>query len=261
MTDPRPSRRTLLLGLGAAALLPAARTRAATAPPAHFPRQDPELVRQVVGASHFDLDRVKELVEARPELAKASWDWGFGDWETPLGAASHTGRREIAELLLAHGARPTVFSAAMLGQVAVVRAFVEARPGVQSIPGPHGIPLLDHARVGGEAAAPVVAYLQEVGGADGGPVSELSEEARQPYLGTYAWGEGDGGRLEVSLDRRGRLSLRIADGTARPLIHLDGHTFHPAGAPSVLVEFETEGGKVVATTVRDGELDLVARRR
>jgi hypothetical protein len=29
------------------------------------------------------------------QLARAAWDWGFGDWETALGAASHMGSRPI----------------------------------------------------------------------------------------------------------------------------------------------------------------------
>ena len=40
-------------------------------------------------------------------LACATLDWGFGDWETALGAASHVGRPEIAEYLIANGAEPT----------------------------------------------------------------------------------------------------------------------------------------------------------
>ena len=87
-------------------------------------RQHQERVRSVVGASHSNLERVRELVLEQPALAKANWDWGFGDWESALGAASHTGRREIAEFLIAHGARPNLFSAAMLGEVDVVRAHV-----------------------------------------------------------------------------------------------------------------------------------------
>ena len=67
----------------------------------------------------------------QPTLSKATFDWGFGDWETALGAASHVGSREIAELLIANGAHPTIFSAAMLGQLDAVKAFVEAAPGIQ----------------------------------------------------------------------------------------------------------------------------------
>ena len=64
--------------------------------PDEFPRQDPNAVQDIVRFAHFNLDKVKELVSARPALAKASWDWGFGDWESALGAASHVGRRDIA---------------------------------------------------------------------------------------------------------------------------------------------------------------------
>ena len=62
-----------------------------------FPSQHPHLAREIVGVAHRDLARVKELVSAHPSLAKASWDWGFGDWETALGSASHVGNRPIAE--------------------------------------------------------------------------------------------------------------------------------------------------------------------
>src|SRR5262245_11651107 len=79
--------------------------------PASFPRQDEEAVREIVGVAHVDLNKVEALVEKRPALANAAYDWGFGDWETPLGAASHVGRREIAEFLLSKGARLDLFAA------------------------------------------------------------------------------------------------------------------------------------------------------
>jgi len=69
-----------------------------------FPSHPPALVKEMVAVSHGNIARVRELVQQHPELAKAAWDWGYGDWETALGAASHMGNREIAELLLAHGA-------------------------------------------------------------------------------------------------------------------------------------------------------------
>ena len=75
--------------------------------------------------AHGNVRRVRELVEDRPSLAKASWDWGFGDWEDALGAASHMGNREIAEYLIGHGARPTtveaIGDAALRGEGFVVR--------------------------------------------------------------------------------------------------------------------------------------------
>ncbi len=110
------------------------------------------MAEEIVSVSHFSYERVKGLLDQSSDLAKAGRDWGFGDWETALGAASHTGNRDIALLLIEHGARPDIFTFAMLGQTDVVRALIEAQPGVQRIPGPHGITLAAHARAGGEAA-------------------------------------------------------------------------------------------------------------
>ena len=128
-----------------------------------FPGQNPKLVEEVVRYSHFDIDAVHELITDRPALAKASWDWGFGDWESALGAASHMGRRDMAELLITHGARPNMFTFAMFDQVDTLRAIVQANPGVQRIHGPHGITLLVHARNG--KAERVIDYLESVEGA------------------------------------------------------------------------------------------------
>ena len=140
-----------------------------------FPTQAPELAREMVTVSHYDLHHVKELVEARPSLARAAWDWGFGDWETALGAASHMGNRPIAEYLISKGARPSVFSSAMLGHLDVIKAFVAAQPGVQRIRGPHSISLLAHAKAGGEVSRPVFDFLQSLGGAGAEPLIPLTE--------------------------------------------------------------------------------------
>ena len=148
--------------------LPLSQSFGETAPdkvavPVTFPTQPPELVREMVSVSHGNVKRVRELVDARPALAKASWDWGFNDWETALGAASHVGNREIAEYLIAHGAHPSLFSAAMLGQLEVVKAFIAAQPGTQRIAGPHSISLLAHAKAGGANAEPVASLSGDVG--------------------------------------------------------------------------------------------------
>jgi hypothetical protein len=228
-------------------------------PPPWFPRQDPAQVQEVVGVAHRDLAAVRALVEKRPELAKAQWDWGYGDWESPLDAASHTGQREIALLLLRGGARPTIFSAAMLGQLDVVKAFVAASPGIQATPGPHGIPLLDHAKVGGEAAAPVVAYLETLGGAAGTPAEPLDDAQRQRYVGSYRFAAGPTGGLEVAIGRFG-LTIAATGSGPRPLRHLGAHAFHPAGAPSVRVQFTVDGERVTGLTIHDPEPSLRAQR-
>jgi hypothetical protein len=120
----------------------------------------PELVQEFVAKAHGDLDAVGELLASEPALLNAAWDWGGGDWETGLGAAAHMGRRDIALFLLDHGARVDVFAAAMLGETEVVRAMLTAWPELRDARGPHGIPLLDHAKAGGDQARDVVDFLQ-----------------------------------------------------------------------------------------------------
>lgn len=118
-----------------------------------------ETVQGLVGSAHGDLQRVEELIGQHPGLVNAAWDWGGGDWETALGAASHMGRKDIAQFLISNGARLDLFAAAMLGEVEIVRAILAAFPAMRSALGPHGIPLLEHARMGGADA--VVALLSE----------------------------------------------------------------------------------------------------
>jgi hypothetical protein len=107
---------------------------------------EPALVQSFVGDAHGDIDAVRGALATEPRLVNAAWDWGGGDWETALGAASHMHRRDIAELLLAHGARLDVFAAAMLGEVEIVRAILAAHPEMRDAKGPHGIPLAAHAQ-------------------------------------------------------------------------------------------------------------------
>lgn len=227
-----------------------------------FPRQDAGAVREIVGASHFDLDRVKLLVEARPALAKASWDWGFGDWECALGAASHVGRWDIAEVLIAHGARPNLFTLAMMGQVDAVRAVIQAVPGIQRIPGPHGITLLQHARnrlgrkdlssEDREAVAKTVEYLETLGDADQTATSlELSDADKQRFVGTYRFGEGPDEVFVVEVKQRGELFLRRGDQAARAIHLVESNGFAPAGAPAVRIRFDVAGGKPSVLTVHD----------
>jgi hypothetical protein len=236
-----------------------------------FPAQPSELVHEMVTVAHFDLKRVRELVGARPSLARAAWDWGFGDWETALGAASHMGNRQIAEYLISQGARPSLFSAAMLGQLEVVKAFVAAQPGVQRIRGPHSITLLAHARMGGEASRPVFDFLQSLGDADAdAPVSLPADEAAH-LTGTYVFGEGATQQVELNADLKMYVNNKMythppqlnwtRKGTmTRSLFHLGDHTFYPAGAPSVRIRF-TEHEGTVLMTVSDPELVLTARRK
>lgn len=228
--------------------------------PPLYPTQNPELVREMVAVSHGNAARVRELLAKRPTLARAAWDWGWGDWETALGAASHMGNREIAELLLAHGARPTIFSAAMLGQLEVVRAFITASPGIQATKGPHGITLLNHARAGGAAAKPVLDYLASLGGADPQPkLAPLSDEERGKLVGSYRFGPGERDLFDVSVEQ-GRFQIGRRGGTPRGLAHLGDLEFFPAGAEPVSIRFQLTEGVVDGLEVQDADLVLKARR-
>lgn len=120
------------------------------------------LIQDFVIFAHSDLDATKKLLAKEPMLVNAMMDWGGGDWESGLGGASHMGRRDIAEYLLAHGARMDVFAAASLGLVDVVKGMLTAAPTLIDARGPHGFSLHFHAQVGGKAAAKVLEYLQSV---------------------------------------------------------------------------------------------------
>jgi len=125
-------------------------------------RIDAADVEAFVGNAHGNLDEVQRLLERVPALINAAWDWGGGDWETALGAASHMGRKDIAEFLIERGARVDIFAAAMLGAVDAVRALLDAFPPLLHASGPHGIPLRAHAEKG--EAAGVLALFDERGG-------------------------------------------------------------------------------------------------
>ncbi len=126
------------------------------------PALEANLVQEFVGNAHGDLNRVQELLAQEPMLINATWDWGGGDFETALGAASHMGRKDIANFLLEHGARLDIFAATMLGKLDIVKATLAAFPEAVKTPGPHGIPLIAHAQAGGEEAKAVFEYLQSL---------------------------------------------------------------------------------------------------
>lgn len=167
-----PRRRFLhaAAALGATVLLrplPAQTPAAPPLPPVpqRPPPLAPDLVKAFVVAAHGDLAKTQALLAEQPGLLNATWDWGGGDFETALGGAAHMGRRDIALFLLDRGARPDLFVLAMLGQLAAVQAILAARPDALTCPGPHGIPLLAHARKGGAEAAAVVDCLQRLSAA------------------------------------------------------------------------------------------------
>lgn len=242
-----------------------------TDPNQYFPSHHPKDVQAIVGASHSDLEAVSKIVTARPELAKASIDWGFGDWESALGAASHVGRKDIAEVLIEHGARPNIFTFAMLGHLEAVTAMIESMPGVQRIPGPHGISLMSHADMrlrrnlltgaDKERQEALVEYLKSLGDADVKAISlDISSEEQKKFLGKYKFGEGTDELLEVTLNSRGLLSINRAEQFGRALNRTAENTFAPGGAPSVKIQFEIINGIANSLSVLDPVEILKATR-
>ncbi|HEX6507352.1 MAG TPA: ankyrin repeat domain-containing protein [Chloroflexota bacterium] len=118
-----------------------------------------EQIKDVVLNAHGNLDRVKELVEANPDLVTVVAPWN----ETPLQAASHMGHCGIAEFLLSNGAQLDIFAAAMLGRQSDVAAFLDGDPDLVRSRGVHDMPILYFPATRGELA---VAELLVERGAD-----------------------------------------------------------------------------------------------
>lgn len=126
------------------------------------PQLNRSLVQDFVIYAHSDLEMTKKLKEKEPALINSFMDWGGGDWESALGGASHMGRRDIVEYLLAEGARIDIFCAAMLGMLEVVKTYLTFQPKLIDAKGPHGFTLHFHAQVGGNKSQPVLDYLQSI---------------------------------------------------------------------------------------------------
>lgn len=226
-----------------------------------FPQQDPSVVKEAVITSHGNVARIRELVEKQPALARASIDWGFGDWETCIDAASHVGNKAIADFLLSNGARPTIFSAAMMGQLDTVKAFIAARPGLQRTLGPHGITLMAHAKVGGPDAAGVIQYLTSLGDADmPTPTQPLDNADRDALVGKYVYGAGPRDFFTIDV-QRDRLGIDRPNGPVRrDLGHLGNLVFFPQGVPTAKIAFARENGKITQLTLADPDVMVTAKR-
>lgn len=236
-----------------------------------YPAIDDDMVAGIVGASHGNFDKVKKMVNERPELAGASWDWGFGDFETALGAASHVGRRDIAEYLISKGARPDIFTFTMMGMLQSVKEIIETVPGIQSHAGPHGITLLAHAknrlRHKDLSASDitnvnsVLQYLESLGNADYKPKSiNITEDEMQMYYGEYRYGNAETEVLVVNQNTNKFLQLGRKESSGRGLTKVDEHTFFPAGAPSVKIIFKMKDDKAISLSIHEPQPLVTAIR-
>ncbi len=122
-----------------------------------------DLVKEFVGVSHGNLDKVKELLVNEQQLLHCSYDWGGGDFESGIEAAGHVGNNDIAIFLLSKGARYNIYLACMLGHLDVVKSVLTFNPGLLNSKGPHGFTMLHHANKGGEQSKLVIEYLQSLG--------------------------------------------------------------------------------------------------
>ncbi len=123
----------------------------------------PEKIKDFVVAGHNNLDKVKTLLVETPTLLYATWDWGGGDFETALEGAGHIGNKDIANYLIAQGARANLFVLTMLGKTQLVKPFLENYPAYLTARGPHGLTLLHHAQRGGADAKELLEYIQAKG--------------------------------------------------------------------------------------------------
>lgn len=231
--------------------------------PKRYPAITEELANEVVAVSHFDLNKLKDLVDKRPELANAAWDWGFGDWETAIGAASHVGRIDIVEYLISKGAKPDIFSFAALGSYTTVKSMIKFMPGLQKTLGPHGISLLQHATNGESKtrdSKKLIEYLTKLGDADGFEYQTISDEEKQKYFADYKYGEGEFDGFTVKVNSQKKLLFGKLGRSGGSLLKIGEHTFTYNGAPSVKISFQTTDDQIVSMTVSEPELTLIAKR-
>ena len=238
-----------------------------------YPAIPLDSINKVVSASHSDLDKVMELVNERPELANATWDWGWGDIESALGAASHMGRKDIAEFLISKGARQDLFSMVMMGQLEASKAVIKANPGIQGIPGPHGISLLRHAKARLrwkdkmstseiQEMEEMIEYLGSFDDADLTPERMMMDDSeKEGYVGDYKFGEGPRDVLVVKKNRRGMLSLARKGEFGKGMYKVSGvppssSTFKLESIPSISVEFIYEDKKVIEILISEPDFRL-----
>ncbi|MBL0083751.1 MAG: hypothetical protein IPP37_15640 [Saprospiraceae bacterium] len=228
-----------------------------------YPAITEELANEVVAVSHFDLNKLKDLVDKRPELANAAWDWGFGDWETAIGAASHVGRNDIIEYLISKGAKPDIFTFAALGSYSTVKKMIKYMPVLRKTLGPHGISLLQHAKNGESKtrdSKKLIEYLTKLGDADGFAYQTIADDEKTKYVGDYKYGEGEFDGFSVKVNSRNKLLFGKLGRFGGSLLKIGEHTFTYNGAPSVKISFQTTDDQIVSLTVSEPGLTLIANR-
>ena len=137
-----------------------------------------DLVREFVIAGHGNLEKVKKMLEERPDLLNAAYAWTENDHETAIQAAAQVGSVPVAEYLLENGAPLEICTAAMLGRKEEVKRRIRENPGNINSTGAHDITLLTHAALSGDIE--LVQYLFQ-NGAKTGSSSALQNAVTRGY--------------------------------------------------------------------------------
>ncbi len=135
-------------------------------------------IDDLVIASHFNLQKVKEILSETPSILNENAEW----LETPIQAASHVGNTDIVDYLLSVGAPMDICTATLLGKTDDVRAMLADQPELIHARGAHDIPLLYFAAIGHqmELARELISAGAEVNGPEGG-IAPLHGAARRGY--------------------------------------------------------------------------------
>jgi ankyrin repeat protein len=170
----------------------------------------PEMVKEFVIASHFDLPKVQAMLKDEPALLTVVHDWGESGLEDGIGAAAHVGNRKIAEFFLAQGVPLNICVAAMLGRAEDVKAFLELDPALANARGAHGIPVMFHAAMSGNTE---VADLLRQHGCNEGYSAALHGAIAHRHKNMVAWLLDNGATELEALDFQGKTPLQQATET------------------------------------------------
>lgn len=124
--------------------------------------------------------------------------------------------------------------------------------------------------MGGGGAKDVYDYLHSLGDADMASPLPLADNERKDICGSYQIGRDPSHIVEVTDDMHAyanipmytyspQLNWKRTGTMARPLFHLGGMTFYPAGAPSIRIRFERQAHATVMTMTDGGEVLSASR--